>query len=200
MRCQDGMAAAIDKAKHIVLGDFVAETNAARTKDAALVVQCHPRSEFHRFWFLHLVFLETGFRRAVLATQFPQLAFPGLIANRTVEWMIDQKKFHHAALAFAHQRRSRSDTHAFSHVLRAGDLRSRHPIDDWFAILAELRFTIRSHLRHAHFDETHAAVTRGTQLLVITVARHITTGAFARFDDASPFREPMPDAINLNIK
>jgi hypothetical protein len=52
---------------------------------------------------------------------------------------------------------------------------------------AKHRPAIRAHLGHAHFDQAHPAITRGSQFLVITIARHITPGLLTRFDQRVPF-------------
>ena len=45
MRGQDGVTAAIDKPEDVVVCDFVAEPDAARAEDAALVIECDARPE-----------------------------------------------------------------------------------------------------------------------------------------------------------
>ncbi len=98
------MTAAIEKAKHIILCDFLAEPNAARAENATLVVERDARPELDVFRFLHLVFQKTRLARAVLDAEFLQSAFAGLIANGTIERMVDEQEFHHAALTFFHKR------------------------------------------------------------------------------------------------
>jgi hypothetical protein len=79
-------------------------------------------------------------------------------------------------------------------------LRTRHPIDDRFAIRAELRLAIRAEPRKAHFDQTHPAITGGAELLVVTIARHENTDLRASLDNARALGKLMPDAINLNVE
>src|SRR5215470_805370 len=98
--------------------------------------------------------------------------------------MINEKKFHHAALAFLHQRRIGPNPHSFGDILRAGNLRSGHPVDDWFVVSSKLWFTIRSESWKAHLDQAHPAIARRTELVVIAIAWHITAGLFARLDHA----------------
>src|SRR5437879_13793708 len=111
--------------------------------------------------------------------------------------MIDEKKFHHTALAFLHQRGIRAHAHSFRDVLRARNLRTRHPVDHWLTVRAEFWLAIGTEFWKSHFDQAHSAITRRTELLVITVARHITAGLLTRFDDARAFRELIPLAIDL---
>ena len=89
MRSEYGVTATIDKAEHIVLCDFVAKANAARTKNAALVVEGNARPKLDVFRFLHFVFQKTRTGRAVLDAELLKLAFAGLIADRTIERVID---------------------------------------------------------------------------------------------------------------
>src|SRR5438270_2221021 len=160
MRGQHGVTSAIDKSEYIVLGDFVAKSNATRTKNATFVIERNPRSELHRLRLFHLVFEKAGAGRPVLDAEFLQLAFARLVADRTIEWMIDKQEFHHAFAAFLNQRRTCSHPHPFSDILGTANLRTWHPVDDRFAVAAELRFAIGTHSRHSHLDQTHSAISR----------------------------------------
>src|SRR5256885_12452766 len=79
MRGQDGMTATIDKAKHVVLSNFIAEPNAARAKDATLIIESDARAEHDVLGFLDFVFEKTRFGCAVLDAEFLPTAFAGLI-------------------------------------------------------------------------------------------------------------------------
>ena len=114
--------------------------------------------------------------------------------------MIDEKKLHHAALAFLHQRRIGPDAHSIGDILGAGNLRSRHPVDDRFVIRTKLRFAVWTEFWKSHFREAHPAIARRAQFLVITIAWHITAGLFTRFDYSRAFWELVPHAINLDVK
>src|SRR5262249_44022754 len=70
MRGQHGVTSAIDKPEHVILRDLVAKPNAARTKDATLVVECDARSEFHIFRFLDFVLEKSRIGRTVLHAEF----------------------------------------------------------------------------------------------------------------------------------
>src|SRR6478609_846207 len=83
--------------------DLLAKTDAARAENAALVVKGHQRAELHRFRLFHFVLQETRLRTAIVDTELLQTAFAGLIADRTVERVIDQEKFHDAALTCLHR-------------------------------------------------------------------------------------------------
>src|SRR5207302_5575209 len=152
---EHGVTSAVDEAEHVVLHDLVAETNATRTENAAFIVQGDAWSELNRFRFLHFVFEESRTLRAVLDAKLLKLAFARLIADWTIERMIDEQKFHHAFATFVNQRRTCAHAHSFSDILGAANLRTRHPINDRFAIRAELGFSVWTHSRHPHLDQTH---------------------------------------------
>src|SRR4029077_12785623 len=66
MRGEDAVATPIDKPEHIVLRDLLAKANAARAKDAALVIERHPRTQLDVLRFLDFVLEETRIGPAVL--------------------------------------------------------------------------------------------------------------------------------------
>src|SRR5690349_9278487 len=130
--------------------NFLAETDAARAQNAALVIKRHPRAKLYCLRLFDFVLQETRLRTAIIDTELLQTAFAGLIADRAIERVTDQQKFHDPALTFLHQWRVRANGHAFSDILRAGNLRARHPVDDRFAVGAKLRFAIRPKPRKSH--------------------------------------------------
>src|SRR5581483_5216347 len=199
MRGEHGVAAAINEAEHVVVRDLLAKPNATRAENAAFIVERHAWTELDVLRLLHFVFEKSRTLVAVFDLEFLQATFAGLVADRTIERMIDEQKFHHAAAAFFDQRRSRAHAHPFGHILRATNLRTWHPIDRRFAIAAELWFAIRPHLRHAHLDQTHSAIARRAELLVIAIARHVFARLLARFDHTRAFRKLMPDAVDLDV-
>jgi hypothetical protein len=72
--------------------------------------------------------------------------------------MIDEQKFHDATATFLHQRRTRAHAQAFSDILRATNLRARHPVDHRLAIGTQLELPVRTHPGEAHFDQAHPAI------------------------------------------
>src|SRR4051794_39684582 len=104
MRGQDAVAAAIDEPEHVIFRDLLAEADATRAKDAALVIQCDAWAEFDVLRLLHFIFEEARLRIAVLDAEFLQPALTGLIADGAVEWVINEEEFHHAAPAFFDER------------------------------------------------------------------------------------------------
>ena len=200
MRRQDSVTAAIDEPKYIVVRDLLAKTDASRAQDAALVVQGDARANLHRFGLFHFILQKTRLRGAVIDAELLQAAFAGLIANWAVQRMIDEQKFHYPALAFLHQGRVRANGYPFCHVLCAANLRTRHPVDDRFAISAELRLAIRPKPRKAHFDQAHPAIARRAKLFVIAIPRHENANLFARLNHARALRKLMPDPVNLDVE
>src|SRR5437762_2862438 len=64
------VAAAIDETEHVILRDFLAETDAARAQNAALIVERNTRPEYDVFWFLYLVLEKPRLARAVIDAEF----------------------------------------------------------------------------------------------------------------------------------
>ena len=60
MRGQDGVAAAIDEAEDVVLCNFLAEANAARAENAALVIEGDARAQLDVLRLLDLVLEKAG--------------------------------------------------------------------------------------------------------------------------------------------
>src|SRR3984893_17174814 len=179
--------------------DLLAKSDATRAENATLVVQRYAGTELDVFRFLYLVFEEARFGGALVDAEFLEEACARLIADGTIERMIDEQKLHHALAALLRQRRIGSDSHAFAHILRAGNLRTRHPIDHGLSVGAEFRFAIRPHFRQAHFDQAHTAVAGRAELFVIAITRDVTAGLFAGLDHARPLWKLMPDAIDLDV-
>src|SRR6266478_2504604 len=200
MRCQDSVTASIDEAKYIVVRDLLAKTNASRAQDATLVVQRDARANRHRFGLFHFILQKTRLRGAVIDAELLQAAFAGLIANWAVQRMIDEQKFHYPALAFLHQGRVRANGDPFRHVLCAANLRTGYPVNDRFAISAELRFPIRPEPWKPHFDEAHPAIAGRAKPFVVAIARHEYPDLLARLNHARAPRKLMPDPVNLNIE
>ena len=114
--------------------------------------------------------------------------------------MIDEEKFHHPAATFLDQRRIGPNAHAFGDTSCAQEICGRGiQLIYRLAICAELRFTIRAHFRHAHFDQAHAAIAGGAELLVIAIARHVAAGLLAGLDQARALGKFVPDAVDLDV-
>ena len=180
--------------------DLLTKADAPRAENATLIIKRDPRPEHNILGLLDFVLEKTRFGVAEIDAEFLQTAFAGLIANRAIERMIDKKEFHHTALTFLHEGRVGANRHAFGYVLGAGNLRTRYPVYDRFAVSAELGFAIRAEPREAHFDQAHPAVAGRTELFVIAVARHENTHVRARLDHACAFGKLMPHVIDLDVE
>ncbi len=200
MRGQHRMTAAIDETEDVVLGDLLTKPNAARAKDAALIIERDAWPKHDVFWLLHFMFEKTRRTCAVLNAKLLQPAFARLIANRTIKGVINEEEFHHTVLAFLHQRRICAHTHSFSDILRARNLRARYPVDQRFAVGPQFGFTIGAHFRNSHLDQTHPAIPRRAEFLVITITWHVTASLLACLDDPRAFWKLMPDAVNLDVE
>ncbi len=102
---EDGVATAIDEAEDVVFRDLLREANAARAKNAALVVERDARAELDVFRLLHFILEETRILAAVLDAELLEAAFSGLVADRAIERVINEQEFHHPTPAFLDQRR-----------------------------------------------------------------------------------------------
>src|SRR3977135_830079 len=121
MRCSKGVPAPFGEPKHIVLCDFLTKSNAARAKDTAFVIKRDARTDLHSFRFLDLVLEKARVRASLFETEFLQVAFAG-VSHR--------EKFHDATAVFLDKRLTRAHANAFGDILRAANLRTRHPVDD----------------------------------------------------------------------
>ena len=193
------MAAAIQEAQHIVVRDFLHEADAARAHDAAFVVEHDALAEVHALWLFHLLFDETGFAFAKLDGKFLQPALARLIANRTVERVVDEQKFHHALAAFFDERRGGANAHALGDFHRAANLRLRSPADLGLAIGIQHGLAVGSHLRAAGLHETHAAVARRAEFGVVAVVRNEFAALHAGLDHARAFGKLFPLPVDLHI-
>src|SRR5580700_4395043 len=126
------------------MSDLLHETYAAGTENAAFIVERHARPEFNPFWLFNFLFQKTRAGRPELDAVFLEMTLAGLIANRAIERMIDQKKLHHPVPAFFDHRRIGSNPHAFRNILSARNLWPRDPVDRGFAISTDLRFSVRA--------------------------------------------------------
>ena len=155
------MAASIGEAEHWIIGNFIGEPNAAAAHDASLVVEANARADLDVFRLFHLLLTEAGLAVAVLNAEFLERAFSSLIADRAVEGMIGEKEFHHPLTTlFCHLALS-ADAHVRSDRVSAGNGRAWNPRNGDVSVLIRFRriFSRAWPRGHAHFYETHAAIT-----------------------------------------
>src|SRR5262249_48147002 len=90
------MAAAIDDSKRVISDNILREPDATRAKDATFIIQNDSRPKLDPFWFVALGFDEAALGFSIIHGIFLQLAFARLVANRTIQRMIDEQKLKHA--------------------------------------------------------------------------------------------------------
>ena len=154
--------ATLEDAQFIRLANLLAETHTARAQNATFGVKDHIRPKVHYLAPMHFFFLETTMVEAILHVIVLQPAFPRLVANRTIERMIDEQEFQHPAAAFNHPR---------------GVSKHHHIIYHW-RITAN--FQLRAPLQ---LNETHAAIARNTEFGVVTVVRDGHASLMRRLDN-----------------
>lgn len=194
------VGAALREPEDRVTGDFIHEADAAAAHDATLVIEADARADIDIFWLFHLHVDEARHAAAVADRVFLESAFAGLVADRAIERVIDQEKFHHALAAFFHQLTGGADAHVFGDRVGAGDHRARHPADRFVAVFIALGFLVRRGARrHAGLHKAHTAVAGCGELRVIAVVGHDAADAAACLNDPCAFGELAPNAVDLYI-
>ena len=89
---QRGKASSINETQNVVIRHLLTETDASGTKDTAFIVKGYARPEARALGLYVLALLVTAVTPAIVRGEFLQPAFPGLIANRTIQGMIDQQE------------------------------------------------------------------------------------------------------------
>ena len=194
------VGAALGEAENRIAGDFIHEADAAAAHDAAFVVEANARADIDIFWLFHLHVDEARDAAAVADRVFLEAAFAGLVADRAIERVVDEKKLHHALAAFFHQLAGGADAHVFGDRVGAGDHRARHPADRLVAVFIALGFLAgRGARRHAGLHKAHAAVAGCGELRVIAVVGHDAADAAASLNDPCAFGKLAPNAVDLYI-
>ena len=145
------MLAAVGHAEFHGAGHFLTEPHATGAVNAAAHL-LHRDQRSHLLVEHHpLFFLIAGIRTAIADGKILQLTLTALVANGAVQWMIDQQKFHDRFLRLDGLVASGADHHALRDRCGAG----RHRLG-----------------RLLHIHQTHPAVGRDAQLLVIAEVRN----------------------------
>src|SRR5437867_9224035 len=113
--------AAAEDAELTGAGDLVAEAQAARAQDAPLGVQHHVRTERQRLRLVDLLIDHPRIVETVLHVVDLQPALARLVADRTVERMIDEVELHDRAPRLLDAIGLRGDHHAVGALGVAGD-------------------------------------------------------------------------------
>src|SRR5215471_15175315 len=90
---------AMDHRQLVGMGDFLEKTDAAGAFDAALAVEDNVGTEDFPFTLVLLARIEAAVLQIMLHVVILQPALPRLIADRTIEGVVDEQKLHHR---FAH--------------------------------------------------------------------------------------------------
>src|SRR5262249_46503193 len=115
-----------------------------------------------------------------------QIAFAALVANRTIERMIDEQELHHAFAGLAHHRRPGLD-------LRGLAFRSRTAVEHRPGAARD-RFR-----RPGNFDEAHTAVAGDRETLVETEARNLGARRLACLEQRVLSRNVHLGAVNDDL-
>ena len=195
-----GVAAAVDKAEHVVAGDLLAEADAARTEDATLVVEHDARAEPRALGFDVLPFGEARIAAAVAGGLLLQLALASLVADRAVERVVDEEEFHHAFAAIPHQRRAGADVQTGRGVGEARDGGLRHPVDFYAPgrRIHDRLFRGVIQRRRARLDQAHAAVAGDTQLGMIAEMRNLDAQQPRGLNHVRAFRHGDLPAVDVD--
>ena len=121
-----GLEPALEALQRIVAGDDLTEAHAAPAEDAAFAVQHQHRSQRDRLGEVALQFDEPAAAGAVGEGLVLQRALPALVADGTVQRVVDQEELQVSLLGPPHVRRRRGDDHALFRDQRAGGLQPRH--------------------------------------------------------------------------
>ncbi len=160
--------AAADGAELGHAGDFGGKADAARALDAARHDGLDQRADIFVLDRALVLLIAAGVdaigHRLVL-----QIAFAALIANRTIERMVDQQEFHHAFARLLHHRRLGADD--FGRAVAVG----RQVLDAHSAGGLRLRYP-------RDFDQAHAAIPGDREAFVEAEARNFRTRGFARLE------------------
>ena len=166
--------AATGCAEFFYAGDFGRETNAAGAVNAPRHDRFHQRAKV--FVFDGPLVLNVAVAIASKGHSLVlQIAFAALVANWTIEGMVDQEKFHHPFARLFYGRRIGVDHHAVGNGHRAGG--------DRFG-------------RLFHFDQAHPAVTGDRQAVVIAEPRHFGASNLAGLEDGKAVFDRQFVAVN----
>ena len=138
-------------------GNFLAEAHATGAMDTAAHF-AHADQRAHVFDSHHALFFLVARRRITVADrQVLQLAFAALVADGAIQGVVDEQKLHHRLLRLDSFIALGANHHALGHRRRAG----RHGLGGFFDV-----------------HQTHAAIGRNTELLVVTKMGDVRTRLF----------------------
>src|SRR5438128_1199405 len=145
------MIAAIDDRQLVCVGDLLKKTDATRALDTALAVKDDVRTKDLFFAIMLFSLCEPARLQIMLHVVILQPALARLIADGTIERVINEKKLHHRFSDRQDFRALRQNRHTLRDHCVAGDLELGHLFD---------------------LDETHTAIARDRKFCVIAVVRN----------------------------
>ena len=196
---QRGVTAAIDEAEDVVMRHLLHEADAARAKDAAFIVQDDVFTDILAFGLFDFLLEEVRSAMTEFHREFLQAAFAGFVADRAIERMVDEEKFHHTFAAVLDQRGVGAGGHAIGDFKSAGNLRFRRPGDLGPSVGAEDRLAVGVHFRTADFEQAHAAVAGRAQGRMVAVVGDEAAALHAGLDQLGAFGELAPGTVNLDV-
>src|SRR5262249_41641521 len=125
----EGLVAALEELKLLVLGDLLAEPDAAIAEDAALAVDRHQGRELQGLLEVALGIGEAALAGAPAQRDVLERALAALVADRAVERMVDQQELDDRVLRHLDPVGLRVDDHPVADRGGAGGLELRHALD-----------------------------------------------------------------------
>ena len=177
----EGRRAAVQELELLVLGDLLAEADAAVAEDAALAVDLDQRRERDRLLEVALGVDHAASARAPAHRDVLKRALPALVADRAVEGVVDEQELDHRFLGGLDPVGAGVDDHPVADRRRAGGLKLRDPLD----------------LHQAH----PAGADRVAELRLVAEHRDLDVAVLGGVDQHRPFLrrhlDPVDEELNL---
>src|SRR5579862_7949676 len=106
------VGAALGEDQLVILGDLLREAHAAVAEDATLAVDGYQRAQRQRLLEVALGLDEARASETPAEGDVLQRALTALVADRAVEWVVDEEELDHCVLGMAHALGLRVDDHA----------------------------------------------------------------------------------------
>ncbi len=174
-----GAVTALRDVEHGLLRHVLHEADAARAQDAAIRDVQHVGSEvLDGVEALGVVGTVPRGGAAFLEREILQLALARLVADRTVEWVIDEQQLEHPHAAALCLSRLGAHDHAFRHLGGAGDLQLRCLFD---------------------VHQAHAAHAGHRQSRMVAIVRHEHARLLGGLDHERPLGDAHRDSVDREV-
>ena len=177
--CDLHVLATPDRTDVLDAGDFLGKTDAARALDAPR----HRRLDDRPHVFLGdraLVLVVATVALAIGQALILEVALAALVADRAVEWVVDEQELHHPLARLLHHRAVGADHLPFGSGQRTRRLRLGRTGCD--------------------FDEAHAAIARDAQPLVVAETRNFLACSLARLEHSGTGGDFNLDAVDREFR